>query len=800
MTELHRKTGWSHIAMRHQVMGLIALVLALALLSAWMERTGAVAAPRTPAAASTAAAPVGGETYQWKPVAIGGGGFITGLSASANGAGRVVRADVYGAYRWMAALDRWVQLVNSDSMPAALRVQDGGNEGVYEIVVAPSDPSRIYMAFKGSVYRSDNGGARFVEIPVLPNGRKLAFDANGQWRHYGALIAVSPSQPNLVFFGTPVDGFWRSADAGKTWSMVASVPKPAAATGAGDRPGYPVWIIPSGVAGKPDEVWVMAQGVGMLRSQDGGLRFEALCGNCRERPTNLRQGAVSAANSFIGVDDVGNKVWRYRAGQWQELTRASGLKPRTYASVAVDPASKQIYLFDEGGEVARSANEGDSWTNLGHRSEAGKGDPPWLRVSNQSYFATSQVRFDPVVAHRLWVAAGTGVFYADLHPAANEVRWISQSRGIEELVANDVIQPPGRAPLFAAWDFGIHVKPDLNAYSTTYGPKERVLIAAQQLDWSASAPDVIVTNASDTRTTCCSEDGDAVLAGFSLNAGRTWSKFPTLPQPPGTQAGDPWRMSFGTIAVSSGDSQNIVWQPTHNRAPFYTTNRGRSWQRVSLSGEVLPFTGSHAVYSYARKTLTADRVRSGVFYLYHAGETTNRALQGLWRTETGGASWQKVFKGEIAPLSQYSAKLRAVPGRAGHLFFTSGVAASPDNALRRSLDGGATWRSLPAVQRVDDIAFGKAAAGAAYPTIFVSAQVNGVYGIWRSIDDAASWQSVAAFPLGTLDQVTVLGADPDVFGRVYVGYKGSGWRYGEPAQCKAGAYVFPANSECFGVK
>ena len=799
MIEAAAKLGRPSIASRYKATALIVLLLLICLLFAWLGRSVAAATPRTPLAASNAVAPVVGESYRWRPVAIGGGGFITGISFSADGAGRVARADVYGAYRWMASLDRWVQLVNSDSMPASLRIQDGGNEGVYEVVVAPSNPHRIYMAFKGSVYRSDNGGKKFFEVSPLPAGQKLAFDANGKWRHYGPVIAVSPTQPDLVFFGTPVNGFWRSADGGATWSKIGSVPLAPMSNSEHDRPGNPVWIAPA-APGTGESVWVMAQGVGMMHSRDGGVQFGLLCPLCAQQPRNLRQGAFTRAGSFVGVDDMAQTVWRFRAGRWTALAQDAGLTKRVYASVAVDAATGQIYLVDEGGAVMRSSDDGNTWTRLAHRSEAGKGDPLWLRVSDQSYFATAQIRFDPSVPHRLWVAAGTGVFYADIDPAATDVRWVSQSRGIEELVANDVIQPPGHAPLFAAWDFGIHVKEDLNRFSTTYGPRERVLIAAQQLDYSVASPNVIVTNASDTRTGCCSEDGDAVMAGYSTNAGMSWTKFRTLPQPPGTLAGDPWRMSFGTIAVSSGDSRNIVWQPTHNRSPFVTRDQGQSWQRVILQGEILPNTGSHAVYSYARKTLAADRVRSGVFYLYHAGEATNSALLGLWRTDNGGASWRKIFNGEIAPLSQYSAKLRAVPGKAGHLFFTSGVAQSPDNTLRRSVDGGATWQRIAAVERVDDIAFGKAAAGAAYPTMFVSARVNGVYGIWRSTDEAATWQSVAAHPVGTLDQVTVLGADPDVFGRVYVGYKGSGWRYGEPATCTPAAYLFPANEECYRLK
>ncbi|PJN92360.1 hypothetical protein CNY89_30365, partial [Amaricoccus sp. HAR-UPW-R2A-40] len=38
-----------------------------------------------------------------------------------------------------------------------------------------------------------------------------------------------------------------------------------------------------------------------------------------------------------------------------------------------------------------------------------------------------------------------------------------------------IAQSLGRPPLFAFLDFGIHVKDDLDAFSTGYGPKERVL-------------------------------------------------------------------------------------------------------------------------------------------------------------------------------------------------------------------------------------------------------------------------------------------------------------------------------------
>lgn len=749
-----------------------------------------------PPALSRAGGPVKGETYQWQPVAIGGGGFITGFSSDARGQTRVVRTDVYGAYIWLDKENRWAQLVTADAMPPQDRVQDGANEGVYEIAVAPSDARRIYMAVMGRVYRSSDRG-RTWQRPAEPGPFPFKWDSNSKYRHIGSHLAINPTDPDDVYFGTPANGVWHSGDGGMHWTKVASIPDstPVAPQDAKkDAAGAILWFEP----GKR-RIWAMAQGNGMYLSTDGQT-FRPLSDGPDRGPSMLAQGVFAPDGAFYGVDMIGKKVWAHHRDGWTDLTQASGLSARPFTGVAVDAKDGSILVFDQGGQPFRSGNGGKSWWRLMHRLSVGEGDPPWLKVADRSYFAMGRVYFDPVTPQRLWVDAGNGVYHADVSGPLLSVNWVSQTRGIEELVTNDVIQPPGGSPLFAAWDFGIHRKDDLNAWSTTYGPKERMLIAAQQLDWSPSNPRFVVTNASDTRMGCCSEDGDAVLAGYSLDEGRTWTKFASLPTPPGTKPDDPWRMAFGTIAVSSDSIDNIIWAPSFNRSPYYTMDRGKTWDRVEFPGEVLPYTGSHAQYFFPRKTLAADRVRPGTFYFVHSGGGRNEALKGLWRTTNGGLSWKMVYKGEIAPNSQYSARLRAVFGKEGNLFFTSSVAMGPDTGLRRTADGGETWTVVPNVSRVDDIGFGKAAPGADYPAIFISGQVAGQYGIWRSIDNAKSWQRLAGFPMGTLDQVGPVEGDKDVFGRVYVGYKGSSWLYGEPAPCQPAPFRQGMAKECVPVE
>jgi hypothetical protein len=742
----------------------------------------AIERPIGPSIASPSAS-----AYAWRAVPIGGGGFITGLSMDRSGATRVARADVYGAYLWDEAADRWLQLVTSANMPEPRAMQL--NQGVYEVVVAPSDAQRIYLAMAGGFYRSTNRGGRF-ERGALPS---VVFDANSPFRHYGPFIAVKPDNPDVLVFGTPRDGLWRSGDGGRSWSRNETLPR--APGGAGDpAPGVIVWYTPDG-----KELWAAVSGRGVWTSMDDGKTFKPLGAMDQPRPDRLRRGAFAPDGAFFGVDVEGRKIWKFAQGRWFDLTEGQGLQPAAFAAITVNPRDGAVYVFDVGGRGYRSGDEGLTWSRLTGRPSVGEKDPPWLHVVDNGFFATGEVVFDPVEADRLWNAAGTGVYFADLESDPRRVDWKSRVRGIEELVANDVIAAPGRLPVFAAWDFGLHVRDDLTRFSTGYGPKERVLIGVQQVDWSASNPAFMVTNASDTRT-CCSEDGESVLAGYSTDGGRTWSRFASLPQPPGTEASDPWRMAFGTIAVSSSDVNNIVWAPARNRSPFYSTDRGVTWHRVVLEGEHLPDTGSYARYNYHRRTLAADRVRPETFYLAHSGEGANAGLAGLWTTSDGGRTWRQTFKGEIAPDSRFSAKLRAAPGKAGHLFFTSNTEHSADKRLRRSIDGGRTWRAMDGVEHVHDIAFGKAAPGADYPTLYITGRINGRYGVWRSTDDASTWSMVGMFPVGALDEVVAMDADKDVFGRVYLGFKGSGWRYGQPSTCVPSAYVFGADLECFGVQ
>ena len=72
-----------------------------------------------------------------------------------------------------------------------------------------------------------------------------------------------------------------------------------------------------------------------------------------------------------------------------------------------------------------------------------------------------------------------------------------------------------------------------------------------------------------------------------------------------------------------------------------------------------------------------------------------------------------------------------------------------------------------------------AAPGASYPTIFVEATISGVYGLYMSTDNCATWTLLGAYPLNRIDSINGLFGDPNIFGRYYIAYQGSGFIYGD---------------------
>jgi hypothetical protein len=731
--------------------------LAYALTAAWL------------AAASLSAEPA---DYVWKPLRIGGGGWLTGMDISADGSTRVVRTDTYGAYVYDGASGSWLQLVTSASLPAD-EVDVERAQGVFEIRVAPSQPRRLYMAYDGRVFRSDDRGATWSPTAFA---RVATMDANDPFRTWGEKMAVDPANSDVVYLGTPRDGLFATRDGGASWKKVSAVP--AGGQVQGGWPGISgIAFDPgSGVdAGLTRGIYAASSAYGVFHSTDAGNQWTQISGGDHEGPQSVLHAAVADGAYFATSPEAQNGkpsgVWKYADGAWLDINPGG----QFWHSVALDPRDpKRVVLGSDGGFLNVSRNGGTSWAGPIWQVSRVAEDVPWLAWTNEQYLSNGTMRFDPKEADRLWFAEGIGVWSTPLRSASPEsVVWTSTTRGIEQLVANAISVPPGGKPVLASWDRALFRIDDPDAFPTSHGPTNRFNMG-WQVDYASSDPSVLVAFVSDVRGQ--GGDGLDLQSSFSHDGGRTWVPFPSMPL--GSRSS--WdTFGFGTGAASS--PTNVIWVPSGKRAPYVTKDGARTWKQVTLPGVAdTPegWEGLHWAYYLNRHIVAADRIRSSTFYLYHTPK-------GVFRSDDGGDRWMLVHAGEIAPASGFNAQLRAVPGRAHHLFFTSGPqqtdTSAPYGPFMRSIDGGATWKAVSGVVEVHAFGFGAPAKAGGYPQIYIAGWVNGKYGIWRSDDEAASWMRIGDYPLGSFDQVKAIDGDKDTPGRVYVGFKGSGYAYGTPA-------------------
>lgn len=678
---------------------------------------------------------------------IGAGGWLTGLDFSADGATRVVRTDTYGGYLWNG--QSWQQLITAASMPP----EDVGmemNDGIYELRVAPGQSSRLYMSYRGYVYRSDDRGARWHKTSFA----RQPMNANDNYRMYGEKAAVDPRNADVLYVGTSGAGLFVSSTGGASWQRVAAVP-----AGPADSAGITgiVFAPNSGVLdGKTSVLYAAVAGSGVWRTRDAGATWATVPGS----PPNVVHATAGPDGHYYATSSSagGGAVWRLSGDTWQNITPPSN---QYWHSLLVDPFDPaHIIAATDGGYLAESFNRGNTWLDIRWTVRRVANDIPWLAWTHETYLSNGDMRFDPTVRGRVWFSQGIGVWTTDLVPNATSVTWTSSSLGIEQLVANSITAPPGGRPVVASWDRPLFHVADPEVFPSEHGPTSAFSMG-WDVDYASTDPSFLVSVVGWVD----------VQSGFSTDRGRTWTRFPTMPLGSTSSFGT---FGFGVIAASTPD--NIVWVPSNRRAPHYTKDRGATWRKVVLPG--VPdssdgWSGLHWAYYLTRKVVIADRVTQGTFYMMHTPA-------GLFRTVDGGDTWTLVKSGEIAPASGFNAKLGAVPNRAGHLFFTSGQqtsGAAPTGPFMRSTDAGATWTAVPNVLEVFAFGFGKEAPGAAYPTLFIAGYVSGEWGYWMSTDAGGQWTKLTDYPMGSLDQPTAVDGDKDVFGTVYVGFKGSGYAY-----------------------
>lgn len=692
-----------------------------------------------------AATPLRAVPYRYRQVAIGGGGYVTGIVVHPRVPELIyLRTDVGGAYRYDPEAQRWLPLLDGFDR------RHWHQYGVESLAVDPQDPEVLYaalgkylprkwLALPSAVYKSKDRGRTWAAT-----GLAVAMGGNEDWRWAGERLAVDPRDGRIVYFGSRSDGLYRSLDGGASFQPVTSFPT----RGAAERGLSFVHFDPQ----RP-VIYVGAAGSGVYRSRDAGASWQLL--PHPKLAKNPQRAAIASDGtlyvSFLGEGNDPGGVVRYRKDRAEVVT-----PPGTwdYCGIAVDPADPAIVMAapisdDFPTPLFRSTSAGASWSALRYQR---KPDVPWWPAR---FFTghTSSLVIDPTNAKRVLYSDYYGVWRTDDITQSPAVFATSES-GHEETEAFVLRSPPiGPVLISGVADVDGFVHHALDAF-----PKSRLNGPAAAdgdttgLDYCEKDPRVLARVGYEQQT--------RYGIAFSSDSGATWTRPPGLPFPEARR---------GRVAVSAADCSHVVWVP-ERAAPYRSLDGGASFEKSRGA----PEQAIDDRWNYSHP-LASDRVDGSLFYLYLGG--------GFYASPDGGASWARRASLPAPPYDHNTGipgpAVKAVPGRRGEVFVSL-----HEGGLYYSRDAGGSFEKLPRLALCQLFALGKPLSPAGPPTLYVYGTLREgdkeLDGIFRSADLGQSFERIddPAQPLG--DQAMVMEADPRVAGRVYIATNGRGTFWGEP--------------------
>lgn len=716
-------------------------------------------------------------TNNFSEYRIGGGGFVIGFDASNDNLTQVCNMDVFNAYLRCPTLfgdDEWKPIFTPSNLQTAEYDPKPNNGalvdafGGFAAAVAPSDYRVAYVAFNAFAYRVDISLAGVVTVTRCNRAAKKQYSNSGAQRYWNDKIAVHPSDANIALFGTTNDGITYTTNGGTTMTAVNGT-IPANTDRGGHATPYLVAIAPNGT-----DCYIHVQGTGLYRSTTGvSGTFTLLSG----APTFCSHLYIAPNGNIYCCDPnaaAGESIKKYN-GSWSTVTTPA----ITVLSIAIDPAlQSHIVAVSEDQFPIQSYDTGATWLGQWFSNEWKQNavdDVPWLDGKGMFW---SKIQFEKTGTGTLWGAHGLGVCYST--PPLTRVfwNWYSKTRGIEELVSNNGLSVTGK-PITAlgCWDKPIWRKTNPDSFGGTFltpSPSDDIL-HAWQFDYAADDLDYWVvkatTNANDR-------------SGKSTNAGQSWTKIWPANIPEATADGP-----GGAIAVNAKAQQILI--SANNKRAICTTDEWATWNFLPIDPNISG-AGNWIAANYIRRNLvTADKTRPGVFAIIMNGDNQGADKQGLWVTTTGPmGTWSRNVIGRLDstgdPADYWACTLQYIPGKSGELLYTTGgdfasrlLHFTGDGLTTAKVDIGAAF----GITNVDKFSFGaKLDVSQNYPTLYFYGTVSGVRGLYRTMDMCATAPTLLSrFPNNSVDSVSALCADMNVFGLVYVGYVGSGWVY-----CKYG--------------
>lgn len=701
---------------------------------------GDTSAVETPADTGIAAS-----GWKFGQVAMGGGGFVSGVFATSQEGLYYARTDVGGAYRYNSDTQLW------ESLSYGISEDDQGFLGVAALAFGEKDPNRLYMLVgtsylsggRTALFRSDDYGSTFTRTE-LPDFR---VDGNGMGRGNGERLAVDPKNSDIIYAGfMSSGGMIKSTDGGATYTILDL----GTDTLTSNQNGICSIVIDpnSGDDSSCSTIYAAISRKGdynIYKSTDAGATWAPV--------EDAPQGLMVQRMKYNGDGKI---VITYAdaEGPWNNNRSSGGIrvlnmaddtftditpKKQAYGDVVIDPnnpdrmaaCSENIYVPQPtgafGDEFYTTTDGGKTWTLLNDTMTFNANGVDWLSTTSMHW--CSSMAIDPNNTDRIMVVSGNGIYACDnIWDAAPEFYFFA--KGVEETVPFELVSIPGGELVTVIGDYDGFSQESAEVYgkvhSSTAGSMTGVAVAAANTDvWVK-----------------CGGDNKTNGFWYTLDRGETWEQAKKSPLSTGPAHG-------GSVAVSA-DGSTFYWVPENGGYVFWSDDQGKSWNQSE--------GGMNA------QRLIADQVNPE--YVYAASGSSFYYSSDRGKTFTANK--------ELSVFT--STRPIAVPGVEGKIYF-------PAMGLQVSTDHGETFTRIDTVSNCQMVGVGKGKTDDSPCTLFIWGQPTSdqPVGLYWSEDEGATWERINddAHQFGGTGNGKFVYGDMNKYGRVYMSSLGLGVIYGD---------------------
>jgi photosystem II stability/assembly factor-like uncharacterized protein len=589
-----------------------------------------------------------------------------------------------------------------------------GMASIGALAIAPSNPQILYVGTgeetRGDgVYKSTDGGTSWTNVGLRDT-------------HYIGSIVINPANPDEVVVGAigerlpgPDRGVFRTADGGRTWAKVLFVDDTAgcpSVVAAPDAPRvmfatlYPAAGLRGASLARPLTLGEPPPAPGgppfnrepaIFTSTDGGATWNKLAAKGLASPPVGRQAFGVVAKSGGRIVLAGLRDGLYRSEDGGETWTRANHDPRiTPVGVITDPSNPDLVYVTQTA-LYRSTDGGRTFDAFAGAPSGDDFQFVWVdpRRSNRLLAGVDQgaiVSVDAGKSWSSWYNQPTGQFYHvitdDRFPyhvyAAQQDSGsvaVPNRSDFGEISYRDWYSPGG-------FEFGYLAPDPIDPDVVFAGGWYRTVVRFDRRSGQivhVFVPGTKYRSVNNAPMFFSPQDPHALYYGTQFmmkttDAGMTWQEIsPDLTDVPGRsetprRPPTPSVPSITTFSLSTVKA-GVIWAATNNGVVQMTADGGATWKNVSPPD--MPANGAFEI-------IDAGRHDAGTAYATLI--VPQDAHPYIYRTQDGGATWQRIVDG--LPGAAAARVVREDPVRKGLLF------CGTERGVYVSLDAGDHWDTL----------------------------------------------------------------------------------------------------------